>query len=50
MTIIRSLLFVPGNQPRMLAKAMAYAPDALVPDLEDSVPEAYGNRTHPPGA
>lgn len=38
MTVLRSLLFVPGNQPHMLSKAMGLAPDAFVPDLEDSVP------------
>jgi citrate lyase subunit beta/citryl-CoA lyase len=38
MSVLRSLLFVPGNQATMLEKAMGFAPDALVPDLEDSVP------------
>ncbi|MBI3326170.1 MAG: CoA ester lyase [Nitrospinae bacterium] len=38
MTVLRSLLFVPGNQPNMLEKAMGLAPDAFMPDLEDSVP------------
>ena len=38
MTILRSLLFVPGNRANMLAKALECAPDALVPDMEDSVP------------
>lgn len=37
---LRSLLFVPGNRPDMLEKALGLAPDALVPDLEDSVPPA----------
>ena len=37
---LRSLLFVPGNQVRMLRKALDLAPDAYVPDLEDSVPDA----------
>ncbi|HCE75513.1 MAG TPA: CoA ester lyase [Dehalococcoidia bacterium] len=37
MTYIRSLLFVPGNQPNMLAKAATFTPDAFVPDMEDSV-------------
>lgn len=40
MTILRSLLFVPGNKENMLAKAMGLKPDAIVPDMEDSVPEA----------
>ena len=38
MPVLRSLLFVPGNQPRMLEKATDSRPDAFVPDLEDSVP------------
>ena len=37
---LRTLLFVPGNQARMLRKALDLAPDAYVPDLEDSVPVA----------
>lgn len=36
--IIRSLLFIPGNQPNMLQKGLGVNADALVPDLEDSVP------------
>jgi citrate lyase subunit beta/citryl-CoA lyase len=40
MTILRSLLFVPGNKTSMLEKALALKPDALVPDMEDSVPAA----------
>lgn len=38
MPVLRSLLFVPGNQAKMLQKAMGYVPDAFVPDMEDSVP------------
>ena len=38
MTVLRSLLFVPGNQPRMLERASGLKPDAFVPDMEDSVP------------
>lgn len=38
MTILRSLLFVPGNRPNMLEKALGLEPDAFIPDLEDSVP------------
>jgi citrate lyase subunit beta/citryl-CoA lyase len=38
--ILRSPLFVPGNKANMLEKALAVAPDALVPDMEDSVPAA----------
>jgi citrate lyase subunit beta/citryl-CoA lyase len=37
---MRSLLFVPGNKDNMLAKAAGLAPDVLVPDMEDSVPDA----------
>ena len=35
----RSLLFVPGNQPKMLEKAATFKPDVFVPDMEDSVAE-----------
>ena len=38
MTALRSLLFVPGNRANMLEKALGLAPDAYVPDMEDSVP------------
>ena len=38
MTVLRSLLFVPGNRSDMLTKAAALTPDAFVPDMEDSVP------------
>lgn len=37
---LRSLLFVPGNRLEMLQKALTLNADALVPDLEDSVPVA----------
>jgi citrate lyase subunit beta/citryl-CoA lyase len=40
MTILRSPLFVPGNKANMLEKALTLTPDALVPDMEDSVPAA----------
>lgn len=40
MTILRSLLFVPGNKTSMLTKALGLKPDAYVPDMEDSVPAA----------
>lgn len=36
---MRSLLFVPGDNARMLAKALASVADAIVIDLEDSVAE-----------
>jgi citrate lyase subunit beta/citryl-CoA lyase len=38
MNMLRSLLSVPGNQQRMLEKAPGYGADALIVDLEDSVP------------
>jgi citrate lyase subunit beta/citryl-CoA lyase len=38
--MLRSLLFVPGNKANMLEKALGLAPDAFVPDMEDSVPAA----------
>jgi citrate lyase subunit beta/citryl-CoA lyase len=38
LTILRSLLFVPGNKGNMLSKALALTPDAFIPDMEDSVP------------
>lgn len=34
----RSMLFVPGNKPDWIKKAPKYGPDALILDLEDSVP------------
>lgn len=37
--LLRSLLFVPGNRPNMLEKALGFKPDALVPDMEDSIPD-----------
>ena len=49
--LLRSLLFVPGNRANMLEKALGLdpgaenrngsaLPDAFIPDMEDSVPEA----------
>ena len=35
----RSLLFVPGHKPGWVKKAVAARPDAVILDLEDSVPE-----------
>jgi citrate lyase subunit beta/citryl-CoA lyase len=35
---LRSLLSVPGNVPKMLQKSPSYGADALILDLEDSVP------------
>ena len=42
--VLRSLLFCPGNSVKMLQKSMAVTCDALVPDLEDSVPEEEKER------
>jgi citrate lyase subunit beta / citryl-CoA lyase len=36
----RSVLFVPGNKPGWAIKALQAGPDAIVLDLEDSVPDA----------
>ena len=38
MELLRSLMFVPGNRADMLEKAVGFEADALMPDLEDSVP------------
>lgn len=38
MRLLRTLLYVPGNRPNMLAKAPTLGADALILDLEDSVP------------
>jgi len=35
---IRSFLFIPGNKPTWIEKVVAFKPDALILDLEDSVP------------
>lgn len=40
MDICRTLLFVPGNRERMIAKAGASSADTIVIDLEDAVPTA----------
>jgi citrate lyase subunit beta/citryl-CoA lyase len=39
-TLLRSWLFIPGNRANMLEKAFVSSADAIVPDMEDSVPEA----------
>ncbi len=38
MSFPRSLLFVPANRPEMFARAWSSEADAVVLDLEDSVP------------
>jgi citrate lyase subunit beta/citryl-CoA lyase len=40
MTLLRSPLFIPGNKPRMLEKAFQVSADAIIPDMEDSVPDS----------
>lgn len=37
---LRSHLYVPGDRPQVLAKALARGADALIVDLEDAVPAA----------
>jgi citrate lyase subunit beta/citryl-CoA lyase len=37
--IVRSWLYVPGNHPERIAKALAAGADAVVIDLEDAVPQ-----------
>ena len=37
---MRSLLFIPGNRLDMLRKGLGFSSDVVVPDLEDSVPNA----------
>jgi len=39
-TLCRSLLFVPGNRPERFEKAVNSGADAIIIDLEDSVPAA----------
>jgi len=36
---VRSMLFVPGNKPGWMEKAVKYGADVLILDLEDSVPD-----------
>lgn len=38
MTVLRSMLFVPGNSMRMITKAATLPADAIILDLEDAVP------------
>ncbi|MCL4425151.1 MAG: CoA ester lyase [Firmicutes bacterium] len=40
MAIMRSILYVPGNNEKMLAKAPSFPADIITLDLEDSVPPA----------
>jgi len=36
--LLRSIIFVPGNRPNMLERALAFDADIIMVDLEDSVP------------
>jgi len=38
MMVLRSLLFVPGNNPKMISKAASLPADGIIFDLEDAVP------------
>jgi citrate lyase subunit beta / citryl-CoA lyase len=40
MTIMRSVMYIPGNNPKMVAKAPEFPADIITLDLEDSVPPA----------
>lgn len=40
MQLLRTMLFVPGNRAKMIDKAKALNPDAVIFDLEDAVPLA----------
>ena len=40
MDLLRSVIFVPGNQPNMLERARSFKTDVVMVDLEDSVPPA----------
>ena len=44
---VRSLLFVPGNKPDWMEKAVKYEADVLILDLEDSVPDSEKAASRP---
>jgi citrate lyase subunit beta/citryl-CoA lyase len=44
---LRSMLFVPGNKPTWMEKALGYGADALIFDLEDAVPTADKSAARP---
>ena len=50
MSLIRSFLFTPGNQPRKVEKAFTVGADAVVLDLEDAVALADKSRARKPVA
>jgi HpcH/HpaI aldolase/citrate lyase family protein len=37
---LRSLLFAPGNEPRKIEEVASFGADAVILDLEDTVPDA----------
>ncbi len=41
----RSILFVPGNKPDWMEKAVKYGADVLVLDLEDSIPPVWSKNS-----
>jgi citrate lyase subunit beta / citryl-CoA lyase len=43
---LRSMLYTPGNQPRLVSKVGTFGADAVILDLEDAVPLAEQGR-HP---
>ncbi len=45
MKLLRSMLFAPGNRPRMVAKVGTVGADAVILDLEDAVPIAEKEAT-----
>lgn len=47
MRLLRSMLFTPGNRPRMVEKAGTVGADAVILDLEDSVPIEEKEATRP---
>src|SRR5262245_52397496 len=47
MGITRSALFVPGNKPDWVAKALKSGADHLILDLEDSVPDSEKAASRP---
>lgn len=47
MKLYRSLLFVPGNRPDWMDKALRFRPDAVILDLEDAVPNAEKAEARP---
>lgn len=44
---LRSMLFAPGNQPRLVSKVGTFGSDAVILDLEDAVPHSEKAATRP---